>query len=200
MPKPIKGLEGIRFGRLVAVSLCTTRTKRGGAIWECKCNCGNTVKVSSLHLGSGDTKSCGCLQKKRAHETQWKHGHTNLDGNGLHSPEYVCWTNLKQRCYDPINNRYKYYGARGIEVCDRWLYSFKAFYEDMGPRPKGTCIHRKDNEKGYDSNNCIWKNRFQHLSEHKKGGENKWIYNNYMSGVSILQPEFKRAGQADLGR
>jgi len=64
----MKNLTGQRFGRLVA--LRPTEKRRGGSIvWECKCDCGNTVYPTSTSLCSGKTKSCGCLKKETAAET-----------------------------------------------------------------------------------------------------------------------------------
>ena len=55
----IKDISGQRFGRLVAIALLETRTKDCGAIWSCKCDCGNLVNVATHELSSGHTKSCG---------------------------------------------------------------------------------------------------------------------------------------------
>src|SRR5262245_34099637 len=48
--------------------------------------------------------------------------------------EYRCWTHMRQRCNNPNNDTYKYYGGRGIKVCERWS-SFENFLADMGPKP-----------------------------------------------------------------
>jgi hypothetical protein len=77
-----------------------------------------------------------------------------------YTPTYRSWQNMKRRCYDTNNNRYKYYGGRGISVCDRWLESFANFYADMGkkPSPKHT-IERKRTDGNYEPSNCAWATR-----------------------------------------
>jgi hypothetical protein len=70
-------------------------------------------------------------------------------------PEYNVWESMLTRCRNPRHHSYPPYGGRGITVCERWL-SFDNFYEDMGPRPPGYWIERRDNNGNYEPGNCHW--------------------------------------------
>ena len=71
-------------------------------------------------------------------------------------PTFKSWESMKQRCTNPKAPDYDRYGGRGITICKRWLNSFDNFLEDMGQRPKGTTLDRKENENGYSKANCRW--------------------------------------------
>lgn len=71
--------------------------------------------------------------------------------------EYNCWKSMRGRCYRPSNSSWKYYGAKGIRVCQRWLDSFSCFLEDMGAAPSEQHqIDRLRNEDHYEPGNCHW--------------------------------------------
>jgi hypothetical protein len=75
-------------------------------------------------------------------------------------PDYWLYASMKKRCYCKTNAAYHSYGGRGITVCDRWLMprgiGFRNFVSDMGPRPDGMTLERKDNNLAYGPGNCIW--------------------------------------------
>jgi hypothetical protein len=76
-----------------------------------------------------------------------------------HHPLFRTHANMRERCNNPKNPSYPRYGGRGIRVCSRWdSYDpgFKNFLEDMGERPKGMTLDRRDNNKGYCKSNCRW--------------------------------------------
>lgn len=72
--------------------------------------------------------------------------------------EYKCWTEMKQRCYNPKACGYEYYGGKGIKVCAEWLDSFHEFFEHIGPMPSDEhrTVDRFDNSKNYEPGNVRW--------------------------------------------
>ncbi len=70
--------------------------------------------------------------------------------------ERKTWENMIARCYVENNNMFRFYGGRGVTVCDRWRESFANFADDMCPRPEGMTLDRKDNSLGYSLDNCRW--------------------------------------------
>ena len=72
------------------------------------------------------------------------------------STTYKSWDSMKQRCSNKNHVRYKEYGGRGIKVCKRWNDSYDDFYKDMGPRPAGKTLDRKNPNQNYTPENCIW--------------------------------------------
>ena len=76
------------------------------------------------------------------------------------TPEYCAWVSMKQRCVNPANPSFAYYGGRDIAVCPQWRDSFPQFLSDMGARPSSNhTLERLDNERGYEPGNVAWATR-----------------------------------------
>jgi hypothetical protein len=132
-------LSGRRFGRLTV--LRRTKLQCGKIFWECRCDCSSVTEVSGSNLRTGHIASCGCIRRK--------HG---LSGTPTHSS----WCNMMDRCYCETHHAFEDYGGRGITVCERWRESFLNFLADMGERPDGRTLGRKENDEGYSKENCNW--------------------------------------------
>ncbi len=73
------------------------------------------------------------------------------------TPEYTLWRNIKDRCLNKKNKSYKYYGGRGISICELWVNDFSAFLNDVGPRRgKHLSLDRIDNNGNYEPGNVRW--------------------------------------------
>ena len=116
--KYLEDLSGRRYGRLVVIE-CVGSKKFQKRLWKCLCDCGKECVVISGHLKSGNTKSCGCLNK----EAISSHGKTD-------TREYQVWADMKTRVSCPTNSAYSYYGGRGITYGPKWE-TFEGFWEDM---------------------------------------------------------------------
>ena len=76
---------------------------------------------------------------------------------------YKTWCNMKTRCFNKSSDHYKYYGGKGIVVCNEWKNDFLCFYNwamSNGYTDELT-IDRLDNSKGYCPGNCKWSNIFE---------------------------------------
>lgn len=155
-------IVGARYGRLVVVGQSKRRGSSRNILWRLACDCGNETLATPSNVKSGNTESCGCLRSILTSLRKRKARH-------YHRALHVVWEGMKQRCHNPNNSKYSYYGGRGITVCERWRDSFEAFLADMGerPTPKHT-IDRKDNDGHYCPDNCVWATRMQQTHNRRK--------------------------------
>jgi hypothetical protein len=161
MPKLID-ITGYTYGRLIVLNRGPNKNKRTS--WKCVCSCGTIITVLGLDLKSGSTKSCGCFRKETTSST----GKKNTVHGKSKSVEFKTWDSMLQRCLNSNYHGYKYYGGRGITVCERWKNSFQNFLEDMGEKPKGLSLDRINNNGNYEPNNCKWATHSEQMSNRRK--------------------------------
>lgn len=156
LSKKAKDITNRRFGRLVALGPVGKNKK--GVVWLCQCDCGNMVTPLTNHLTSGNTKSCGCLQKEIATRRSTTHGMTK-------HPIHQVWTSIIQRCTNPNDKSFANYGGRGISICDEWRSDFQIFHDYVSRLPhfmeKGYSLDRVDNSLGYSPGNLRFATRVE---------------------------------------
>lgn len=156
-----KGMIGKKFNRLKILEFVSKKGPH--SFWKCLCECGSTKeRVSIAHLKSGHTKSCGCVSREVLIKRNTTHGRSS-------SRIYRLWASMIRRCGVGTSTSYRWYGARGIKVCNRWK-TFENFYKDVGDPPRGMTMDRINNDGDYESGNFRWATPKQQANNRRKRG------------------------------
>jgi hypothetical protein len=157
----LKDLVGMDNGYFEVISfLGSTSIANSGKtrrLWECRCKCSKIVFLTTENIRKCIPRSCGCYKQKyvpRANNNNLiTHG---LAKKGNKHPLYIKWMSMKQRCNNPKNKSYKWYGAKGITLCDEWLNSFMDFYNWCLSNnwESGLTIDRINPKGNYSPENC----------------------------------------------
>jgi len=151
-------LTGKRFGSLVVGrELCCD-------VYRCECRCGGTIMAFRSQLTKGSLRHCGCECKRKHRSNTFGHFRVYRGKNGRRhqkaSSEYLSYLSMRQRCLYKTTTGYEFWGGRGIKICLRWLeprgVGFKLFLKDMGPRPIGKTLGRRNPNGHYEPGNCQW--------------------------------------------
>lgn len=191
-------LIGVTFGQWTVVERAPNN-RFGTTMWRCRCTCGVERVLRGTSLRQGDSASCGCTSNDRISAANTTHGHASGPSK---SPTYQTWMGMLQRCKVPQNANFADYGGRGITVCDRWT-SFESFLEDMGERPTGTSIERRDNAGHYEPSNCYWATKFQQANNRRSNrliehaGRSQTVSEWAKEAGITPQCLFKRLGRGD---
>lgn len=176
-----KDLTGMRFGRLLVIGRDMNEQSKHDYYWRCICDCGNEKSVTTGHLSGGTVSSCGCLRKEQAIVRIKQECAKNVvHGEAGKTALYAIWQSMKQRCKNPKNPGFKWYGAKGVKICQEWQ-SFAGFakwahengYADLKgvERAQRLSIDRIDSSKDYCPENCRWIT----VSENtRRGCESRW--------------------------
>lgn len=181
----IKNIKGERFGKLTVLSFTGKTVPGRGAIWLCRCDCGNYREVGTNHLNYGQITMCKeCVKAER----QLRANSITEIRNKRNKLRSV-WNNMKYRCFNPKCSEYKHYGGRGIKVCEKWAEDYNSFHEWAlaNGYSEGMTIERIDVNKDYCPENCRFIIRRE--QSYNKRNSRRITYNGKSISVGLLAYE-----------
>lgn len=139
-------ITGKTFGQWTVLN--TSGLSGKNYLIRCRCSCGTIKDVFKGNVVSGKSVSCGCKRNEETRKRETVHGMSK-------TLTYKTWASMINRCTNSNESCFKFYGGRGIRVCERWM-DFVNFYNDMGEKPNGFSLDRIDPNGNYELNNCRW--------------------------------------------
>ena len=165
--------KGDKYGRLTIVKeLERTYNIHNKLIRkvECICDCGNIKHFILNEIRRGKTKSCGCFKNEIQKISNLKHGDKPI--NSKYRYLYNTWIGIKARCYNPNHKKYKYYGGEGKFLNTDWIKNYTLFkqwiLENIGERPDGYTLDRKNGDLGYIPGNLRWASSLEQNNNRRK--------------------------------
>jgi len=184
-----------KHGRLEFLKDMTPRIEPSGRSKRMslfRCDCGTEKSIMYDHVMSGHTKSCGCFRTELIVKRSKTHC---LSGTAEHN----VWKGIKKRCLNEKEESFKYYGKRGISICDRWLNSFENFYADMGKKPSALHqIDRINNNGNYEPSNCRWVTPSE--NSRNRRSSKRWVINGVEYQTSAEAAKFLSCSQPTIVR
>lgn len=159
-----------KIGKVYGYLTVTCKVRRNGRIgWACRCICGAQTVVATCNLATGNSTSCGCKRRDTliSHNKARRIYPEICDG----TTEFASWRSILARCKNTNN---KYYGGRGITICDDWRCNYESFLSHIGyaPGPKYT-VDRIDNEGNYEPGNVRWATQKEQIANSNHEGRRR---------------------------
>jgi len=115
-------LIGKTFNRWTIIEITDQKNKNGNLLCIAKCNCGTKKLVNLSNIKNGKSKSCGCIAREKNSKRQQTHSLST-------HPLYARWSAIQRRCYNPQDSKYKFYGEKGVFVCNEWRENPQKFFD-----------------------------------------------------------------------
>lgn len=172
-------ITGKKFNKLTAIKFAYK--KNGRHYWLFRCECGKEKIIMKRNVVCECVKSCGCSREKREYDEKRK---AKINGvwredffknNKWSKRLYNIYIMMINRCYNKNNSNYRWYGGKGVIVCDEWKNDFPSFYNWCiksgydGTKKRGEqTLDRINPYDGYSPQNC----RFITIQEQEKNKRN----------------------------